>query len=132
MSRFDFGKKNENCNDSALKKYFIENKYFGLQHYTVNYEAKEFVVFTENFIVNCEDERKRIEIHLKTRKECDFKFPFSIGVQFGVVYYTEKTKDFALYVPNKRAIYLYLFRPFDEAIKHLELIKKNKKANGKS
>lgn len=127
MSRFEFGKKNENCNEAAIKKYFIENKYFGLQHYTVNYEAKEFVIFTENFIVNSEDERKRIELLLRTRKECDFKFPFSIGIQFDVVYYTQKTSDFATFIPNKKAIYLYLFRNLDEGFKHLEKIKKTKK-----
>lgn len=127
MSRFEFGKKNENYSEAAFKKYFIENNFFGLQHYTVNFEAKEFVVFTENIIVHSEDERKRVELHLKTRKECDYKFPYSIGVQFDVVYYTQKTKDFAIYIPNKKAIYLYLFRTFEEGIKHLELKKKNKK-----
>lgn len=126
MSRFDFGKKNENCNEAAFKQYFKENNFFGLQPYTVNFEAKEFVVFTHNIVVNAEDERKRVELLYKTRKECDYKFPYSIGIQFDVVFYTQKTKDFAVYIPNKKAIYLYLFRTLEDGLKHCKPTKTTK------
>ena len=38
---FDFGKNGENLTEEKVKKYFKENNFFGLQSFTVNFEAKE-------------------------------------------------------------------------------------------
>ena len=42
---FDFGKNGENLTEEKVKKYFKENNFFGLQSYTVNFEAKELIIF---------------------------------------------------------------------------------------
>ena len=41
---FDFGKNGENLKEEKVKKYFKENNFFGLQSYTVNFEAKELKI----------------------------------------------------------------------------------------
>jgi hypothetical protein len=109
---FDFGKNDENLTEKKVKEYFKENNFFGLQSYTVNFEAKELIIFAKNFVVKNETERKKVEKYFGERKETDFEFPFSIGVEFGVVFYSKRIKDFAMYVPNTKAIHLYLFLEF--------------------
>ena len=42
---FDFGKNGENLTEEKVKKYFKENNFFGLQSYTVNFEAKAIHLF---------------------------------------------------------------------------------------
>ena len=107
---FDFGKNGENLTEEKVKKYFKENNFFGLQSYTVNFEAKELIIFAKNFVVKNETERKKVEKYFGERKETDFEFPFSIGVEFGALFYSKRIKDFAMYVPNTKAIHLFLFR----------------------
>ena len=107
---FDFGKNGENLTEEKVKKYFKENNFFGLQSYTVNFEAKELIIFAKNFVVKNETERKKVEKYFGERKETDFEFPFSIGVEFRVLFYSKRINDFAMYVPNTKAIHLFLFR----------------------
>ena len=109
---FDFGKNGENLTEEKVKEYFKKNNFFGLQSYTVNFEAKELIIFAKNFVVKNETERKKVEKYFGESKETDFEFPFSIGVEFGVLFYSKRIKDFAMYVPNTKAIHLFLFREF--------------------
>ena len=113
---FDFGKNGENLTEEKVKKYFKENNFFGLQSYTVNFEAKELIIFAKNFVVKNETERKKVEKYFGERKETDFEFPFSIGVEFGVLFYSKRIKYFAMYVPNTKAIHLFLFRELKKII----------------
>ena len=71
-----------------------------------------------------ETERKKVEKYFGERKETDFEFPFSIGVEFGVLFYSKRIKDFAMYVPNTKAIHLYLFRELKDKIKNGKSSKK--------
>ena len=105
---FDFGKNGENLTEEKVKKYFKENNFFGLQSYTVNFEAKELIIFAKNFVVKNETERKKVEKYFGERKETDFEFPFSIGVEFGVLFYSKRIKDFAMYPEYKSNSFIFI------------------------
>ena len=83
IKMFDLGKKGENLTEEKVKKYFKENNFFGLQSYTVNFEAKELIIFAKNFVVKNENERKKVEKYFGESKETDFEFPFPSGIVTG-------------------------------------------------
>ena len=99
----------ETFTENEIKDYFVSRNYFGIPKHICD-GAKELVIFTKNYLITNEAERKEIETRYGGNPDEKKEFPFVIGYKREMVFYTSQIADFARHIPNENILELYLIR----------------------
>lgn len=110
---------NLNSNDltaSLVKDYMKKHDFLGTPEHICN-QAKELVIYTQNFIVFNQEEKEHAEELLNCSRPEEWSFPLTISIVGEQSIYSNKTEDFTAYNANSGQLSLFLIQKFNNVVK---------------